>query len=85
VAFAQTLRRHGLREGLLFLNRRTTHRCTGVFRFDGDMLRSVAMGMRGSPVVSYCGSVILDSAGARGERSATSTRPAAMPRTVTCR
>lgn len=106
-AFAQSLHRHGLRAGLQFLNGRTPHRYTGVFRFDGDMLRNVALvdkwdvgvehgedlplaaaycahlhrtgeplevengaedervpWMRGSAVVSYCGSVILDSAGA---------------------
>lgn len=105
-SFSQALRQRGLRAALLFLNGRTPHRYTGVFRFDGDMLRSVALvdkwdagvehgedvplaaaycahlhrtgeplevedgaedarvpWMRDSPVVSYCGSVILDHAG----------------------
>lgn len=105
-AFALCLADDGLRAALLFLNNRTSHRYTGVFRFDGDMLRNVALvdkwdpeinhgddvplaaaycahlhrtgeplevengatdqrvpWMRGSPIVSYCGSVILDLAG----------------------
>lgn len=33
----------GLRAGLLFLNARTPHRFTGVYRFDAEMLRSVAL------------------------------------------
>lgn len=105
-AFARCLREEGLRSALFYLNRRTTHRYTGVFRFDGDMLRNVALvdkwdtevehgddvplaaaycahlhrtgtplevengatdertpWMRGSPIVSYCGSVIVTPAG----------------------
>lgn len=104
--FARRLAESGLRAGLSFLNKRTPHRYTGVFRFDGDMLRNVALvdkwdisvdhgndvpleaaycahlhrtgepldvangaadprvpWMKGSPVVSYCGSVIPDAAG----------------------
>lgn len=105
-AFTDLLERDGLRVALLFLTRRTPHRYTGVFRFDGDMLRNVALldkwdarvlhgddvpleaaycahlqrtgeplevedggtdarvpWMHGSPIVSYCGSVILDRQG----------------------
>jgi hypothetical protein len=101
--FGAALERHGVRGALLFLNNRTSHRYTGVFRFDGDMLRSVALvdvwdpnvqlgddvplaaaycahlhrtgeplevangatdprvpWMSASPIVSYCGAVILD-------------------------
>lgn len=101
--FATALERAGLRGALLLLNTRTAHRYTGVFRFDGDMLRNVALvdkwdavvqqgddvplaaaycahlhdtgeplevedvatdprvpWMSDSPIVSYCGAVILD-------------------------
>jgi len=42
-AFLASLGERGLRGALWFLNARTPHRFTGVFRFDGDMLRSVAL------------------------------------------
>ena len=42
-AFSRALREDGLHAALLFLNARTPHRYTGVFRFDGDMLRNVAL------------------------------------------
>jgi GAF domain-containing protein len=42
-AFIRCLGERGLRAALAHLNRRTPHRYTGVFRFDGDMLRSVAL------------------------------------------
>lgn len=42
-AFVSCLRGEGLHAALLHLNRRTSHRYTGVFRFDGDMLRCVRM------------------------------------------
>lgn len=42
-AFTIRLRSEGLRSALQFLNARTPHRYTGVFRFDGDMLRNVAL------------------------------------------
>lgn len=41
--FSAVLRASGLHEALRFLNGRTSHRYTGVFRFDGDMLRNIAM------------------------------------------
>lgn len=105
-AFSRLLAQEGLRAALVFLSGRTPHRYTGVFRFDGEMLRNVALvdkwdpaitqgedvpiaaaycahlhrtgeplevddgasdprapWMRGSPIVSYCGAVILDAAG----------------------
>lgn len=106
-AFSECLDQQRLRAALVFLNQRTPHRYTGVFRFDGDMLRNVALvdkwdadvaegedvplaaaycahlhqtgeplqvadgatdprvpWMQDSPVVSYCGAVITDAAGA---------------------
>jgi hypothetical protein len=41
--FADRLRDEGMFGALKFLNGRTSHRYTGVFRFDGDMLRNVAL------------------------------------------
>jgi hypothetical protein len=43
VALQRELRQEGLRGALTFLNARTPHRYTGVFRFDGEMLRSVLL------------------------------------------
>lgn len=42
-AFEDALRHTGMAGGLRFLSLRTSHRFTGVFRFDGDTLRSVAL------------------------------------------
>lgn len=42
-AFRKRHSEGGLREGLRFLNLRTPHRYTGVFRFDGEMLLNVGM------------------------------------------
>lgn len=106
--FTRCLRERGFRSALAHLNRRTPHRYTGVFRFDGGMLRSVVLvdkwnaqttrgddipiaaaycahvhrtgqplvvedgrsdvrvpWMASSPVLSYCGAVIVDPAGKR--------------------
>jgi hypothetical protein len=106
--FEQRLRDSGVHGAIRFLNSRTPHRFTGVYRFDGDMLRNVALidkwlpsvetgddvplgeafcahlhatgeplevvhgptdsrvpWMSGSPIVSYCGSVICDEDGER--------------------
>jgi hypothetical protein len=41
--FVSCVRERGLRAALVHLNQRTPHRYTGVFRFDDDMLRSVAL------------------------------------------
>ena len=40
VAFAQVLRAQGVHAALGYLNHRTTHRYTGVFRFDGQHSRN---------------------------------------------
>ncbi len=41
--FSDLLRQRGLLEAMRLLNARTSHRYTGVFRFDGEMLRCVAL------------------------------------------
>jgi hypothetical protein len=41
--FTEALQRHGIHEALQYLNSRTPHRYTGVFRFDGDVLRNEAL------------------------------------------
>ncbi|MDB5858187.1 MAG: hypothetical protein JWQ76_1876 [Ramlibacter sp.] len=71
-AFEQSLRQGGLRAALAFLNQRTPHRYTGIFRYDGEMLRNVALHdkwnvdvARGSDLPlagAYC-SVVHDTAG----------------------
>ena len=47
--FERTLRSNGLHAALGLLNARTTHRFTGVYRFDGDWLRNVALFDRWNP------------------------------------
>jgi hypothetical protein len=47
--FERTLRSSGLHPALGLLNARTAHRFTGVYRFDGDWLRSVALFDRWNP------------------------------------
>jgi hypothetical protein len=37
----RTLESKGLHEGLRLLNNRTPHRFTGIYRYDGDMLRNL--------------------------------------------
>ena len=64
---AALLGQGGLHEALRFLNARTSHRFTGVYRFDGEMLRSVALFDRWDPETrcgedvpidqAYCGIV----------------------------
>lgn len=41
--FQRILASEGLHPALSFLNRRTPHRFTGVYRYDGEMLRNVAL------------------------------------------
>ena len=43
LAFADALHRTGLHGALRFLNGRTPHRFTGVYRYDGPMLRNVGL------------------------------------------
>lgn len=50
-SFRDSLAKHGLRGALRHLNARTPHRFTGVFRFDGDTLRSVALVDKWDPAV----------------------------------
>jgi len=38
--FSSVLQRQGVHAALQYLNARTPHRYTGIFRFDGDMLRN---------------------------------------------
>lgn len=38
--FATLVQQHGVHAGLAYLNRRTPHRYTGLFRFDGTVLRN---------------------------------------------
>lgn len=45
----EVLSRHGLHAALKLLNARTPFRYTGVYRFDGDMLRNVALFDRWAP------------------------------------
>lgn len=52
----------GLLPALRYLNARTPHRFTGVFRFDGDMLRNVALVDRWLPMVDRGGDVPLEQA-----------------------
>ncbi len=47
--FRRVLGAEGLHSALRFLNLRTPHRFTGVYRYDGDMLRNVSMFDRFTP------------------------------------
>lgn len=38
--FAALVQQHGIHAALAYLNQRTPHRYTGLFRFDGEMLRN---------------------------------------------
>lgn len=49
--FATLLQQQGVHAALSYLNHRTPHRYTGVWRFDGDMLRSEALFDRKMPDV----------------------------------
>lgn len=60
--FCKQLTRRGLLSALRFLNGRTTHRFTGIFRFDGDMLRSAALVDKWNPEVTVGDDVPLSQA-----------------------
>lgn len=47
--FASTLQQEGIHAALKYLNSRTPHQYTGIFRFDGDMLRNEVLFDRYSP------------------------------------
>jgi hypothetical protein len=49
--FTQRLQQQGVHAALEYLNSRTPHRYTGVFRFDGDMLRNEVLFDRKQPAV----------------------------------
>jgi hypothetical protein len=60
--FQIRLHEAGLRSALRYLNARTPHRFTGVFRFDGAMLRNVALVDKWLPQVECGGDVPLEQA-----------------------
>jgi hypothetical protein len=62
VVFRDQLRFGGLPAALEYLNRRTSHRFTGVFRFEGDMLRNVHLVDKWDPAVQRGDDVPLASA-----------------------
>ncbi|UYZ57427.1 GAF domain-containing protein [Hymenobacter latericus] len=47
--FTHILHLHGIHAALKYLNNRTPHRYTGIFRFDGDTLRNEALYDRYNP------------------------------------
>jgi hypothetical protein len=66
-AFASILEREGLHAALAYLNSRTPHRCTAVYRYGGDVMRNVLLYDRMDPQArhgidvaladAYCGQV----------------------------
>ena len=55
VELENTLHRGGVRELLSWLNRRTPHRFTGIYRYDGDILRNLYLFDRSDPTVQSGG------------------------------
>lgn len=55
IQVTEALRTGGLRTALALLNARTVHRFTGVYRYDGDTLRNVALFDRFQPDVEQGG------------------------------
>ncbi|SDY67001.1 hypothetical protein [Hymenobacter psychrophilus] len=53
--FRRVMQQQGLHAALQYLNRRTPHRYTGVFRFDGEMLRNEALFDRLQPALEQGG------------------------------
>src|SRR3954464_5010579 len=51
LVFASHLRREGLHAALRFLNSRTPHRFTALYRYDGDTMRNVALYDRTDPAL----------------------------------
>ncbi len=60
LAFQQALAAGGVHGALAFLNGRTPHRFTGVYRFDGDILRNEALFDRFEPALRRGGDVPLN-------------------------
>jgi hypothetical protein len=52
---ASVLETHGLHAALHLLNQRTPHRFTGVYRYDGDMLRNVMLFDQHAPELLFGG------------------------------
>ncbi|RZK32592.1 MAG: hypothetical protein EOO57_14820 [Hymenobacter sp.] len=49
--FAALMQHHGVHAALAYLNRRTPHRYTGLFRFEGQVLRNEALVDGNQPLV----------------------------------
>jgi hypothetical protein len=49
--FAALVQQHGVHAALAYLNRRTPHRYTGLFRFEGDVLRNEVLVDGNQPLV----------------------------------
>lgn len=49
--FAAVVHQHGVHAALAYLNRRTPHRYTGLFRFEGEVLRSEVLVDGNQPLV----------------------------------
>ncbi|QIX62837.1 GAF domain-containing protein [Hymenobacter sp. BT18] len=56
-SFTSVLRQNGVHAALEFLNRRTPHRYTGIYRFDADVLRNEALFDRYQPTPQQAGPV----------------------------
>ena len=66
-SFRSLLQGEGLRPALAYLNSRTPHRCTAVYRYEGEVMRNVLLFDRGDPTIergidvavqdAYCGAV----------------------------
>lgn len=61
-ALRTLLEARGLHAGLAMLNSRTPHRYTGIYRYDGDVLRNVALYDRHEPKVTRGGDVDMGNA-----------------------
>ncbi|TGD83248.1 hypothetical protein [Hymenobacter wooponensis] len=82
--FESTLRQQGIHAALKYLNHRTPHQYTGIFRFDGDMLRNEVLFDRYNPqllkgndtpmVATYCSLVGRQEAPLEITDAATDTR-----------
>ncbi len=60
--FWTIVRARGLHDGLRFLNARTPHRYTGIYRYDGEMLRNVYLYDQFSPSVKKGADVRMEDA-----------------------
>lgn len=60
--FEATLDSAGVHAALVFLNKRTSHRFTGIYRYDGEMLRNVALVDKFAPDARTGGDVTMGDA-----------------------